>query len=183
MSDALTPADRAKRSIRVAAAIAERFQAILRSGPSTGYSNDSELALRIGEAQQVYPEIWAHLDEARKQLAERDPAALAEYDNLRPQERPGSIGVSDVDLKYVYNVYGEVINETKTAKFNLDGLRRAVTAVHTLERAMPEVDWAAVVRAERQELFEAGSLTGKRNRNLAIGAAIIVVLLILLKVL
>jgi hypothetical protein len=177
MTDTPSPA---VRSIRVAAAIAERYQAILRSGSATANSNDSELALRIGEAQQLYPEIWVHLDEARRELAGRDAGALAEYDRLRAEERPGSIGVSDVDIQQHHNIYGEVVRETKTAKFNTEGFRRAVSALRSLERAMPEVDWPAVVRSERQELLAAGSLTGKRNRNLAIGAAIAFVLLLLL---
>ncbi|MBX3160212.1 MAG: hypothetical protein KF773_29890 [Deltaproteobacteria bacterium] len=171
------------RSIRIAAAIAERYEAILRSGGHTAGSNDSELALRIGEAQQVYPEIWTHLDEARRALADRDPAALADFDRLRAVEHPAKLGVTDVEIVQHVDYRGRVVAETKTAAFNIQGFHRAVAAVRALERAMPEVDWVGLARAEHQELAAAGSLTGKRNRNLAIGAAAVVILLLLLRAL
>jgi hypothetical protein len=176
-------ADDAQRSIRVASAIAERYQAILTSGGSTAGSNDSELALRIGEAQQVYPEIWTHLDEARARLADRNPAALAEFDLLRAAEHPAKLGVTDVDIVQHTDYRGRVVAETKTAHFNLQGYHRATKAIRALERAMPEVNWAAIAQAERRELAAAGSLTGTRNRNLAIGVALAILAIFLLRAL
>ena len=48
-----------------------------------------------GEAQQIYPEIWRHLDDARRALkaAGRDTAA---FDHLRKHELV-QVGVTDVE--------------------------------------------------------------------------------------
>src|SRR4051812_39386132 len=74
--------DPAARSVRIAVALSERFAELLK-GPSTvtvrkksgamfGLSgNQDEMSLRIGEAQQLYPEIWRHLDDARAAFAAR----------------------------------------------------------------------------------------------------------------
>src|SRR2546423_1747307 len=61
------------RSIRIATTLAERFRDIL---TFTGLTDTATLELRIGEAQQIYPEIWRHPDEAHPALVDRGLLAL-----------------------------------------------------------------------------------------------------------
>src|SRR5690242_1144143 len=106
--------DPAVRSVRVAVALCERFVELLK-GPSRvtahkqrgallGVSGDEEaLSLRIGEAQQVYPEIWRHLDEARAAFAARG-IDVAAYDQLRAAE--GQALGAAVEVTSARNRYG-----------------------------------------------------------------------------
>jgi hypothetical protein len=153
--------DSAVRSIRIAANLNERFGMILRT-PLTQTEGMSGLELRIGEAQQIYPEIWTHLDEARATLAGRG-VSTAGYDTVRALEPKGSMGVTRVDLHgYSTSLTTELLGiqdeYVKSANFNVEGHRRANMAVRALMDAMPEVDWKGVERAENAEIIAAGSL-------------------------
>jgi len=158
--------DPAVRSIRVAKTLADRFAELLR-GPSTFDSAFAAgsldgLELRIGEAQQIYPEIWGHLDDARKVLADRG-VDVSGFDRVRATEPRGSIGVTRVDVEnyattLTSKALGLVDEQVKSASFNLEGLRRANAATQELMSAMPEVDWAGLARAEAAEVHAAGSL-------------------------
>jgi hypothetical protein len=155
------PSDPAVRSVRIAATLNERFAAIMRA-PVTQAGGMGALELRIGEAQQIYPEIWTHLDEARATLAGRGVSTTA-YDAVRAMEPKGSLGVSRVELEgYATTLTGHMLGlhdeQVKSAHFNLDGHRRANQAVKALMDAQPEVDWKALERAENAEIAAAGSL-------------------------
>jgi hypothetical protein len=121
------------QSIRVAAILVERLGVLGKPREM----KESELELVIGEAQQVYPAVWSHFDDARTALVAmgRDVAA---FDQLRRAE--------GTQLAFDINVYG-----MKTATFNTAGYERARIAVKLLMRAMPEVDWAQVARDEARE--------------------------------
>src|SRR3954454_13712429 len=111
------------QSIRVADALAQRFRALLQSGAATA----SELELAIGESQQIYPEIWRHLDEARTVLAARGVDVSA-YDYLRQHEQ-GHLGVTGVDVSANLGVSAGILlatgvlmnTTTKSATFNNAG--------------------------------------------------------------
>jgi len=153
------PVDPAVRSIRIASTLNERFGKILRTPLLPG---ESDLELRIGEAQQIYPEIWGHLDEARATLAGRGVSTTT-FDTTRALEPKGSIGVTRVDVSaYSTSLTTAALGirdtQLKTAEFNLDGHRRATMAVKALMDALPEVDWKALERAENAEIAAAGSL-------------------------
>lgn len=155
------PSDPAVRSVRIAVTLNDRFAAIMRA-PLTQAHGVSELELRIGEAQQIYPEIWTHLDEARATLAGRG-ATTAAYDAVRATEPKGSLGVSRVEVEgYATTWSGHMLGihdeQVKSAHFNLEGHRRANQAVKALMDAQPEVDWNALERAENAEIAAAGSL-------------------------
>ena len=78
----MTTVDPAAQSVRVAVALADRFTELLK-GPTKVTAarqrgsllvvsgNETELSMRIHEAQQIYPEIWRHLDDARTAFAAR----------------------------------------------------------------------------------------------------------------
>lgn len=153
--------DPAVRSVRVAVALCDRFAELLKGptqvsarkqhGALFGVSgNDGDLSLRIGEAQQLYPEIWRHLDDARAAFAARE-IDVARYDQLRAAE--GLALGADVDVKHARHGYGEyAVDETvKSATFNREGLARARQACDALVRATPQIDWAAIARAESQD--------------------------------
>ncbi len=162
------------RSIRVAYNLAERFKALVRMGGSV-----ADLELRIGEAQQIYPEIWRHLDEARAALLAqgRDVAA---FDELRHKELV-ALGVTDVDSRTEINYAALMVGrlqytQVKSATFNVTGYSRAVAACKALQGVMPEVDFAALARAEDQEIAKAGSLRSGTYVGMAKWAAIAAVL-------
>ncbi len=162
--------DPAARSIRIATTLCERFRAIL-TAPSTDSLDAMEL--RIGEAQQIYPEIWRHLDDARAALDAR-AADTAAYDTLRATQGPAKLGVTDVETfeQVGFDLGGFHHTAFKTATFNLEGYRTAYAACQALMRAMPEVDFKALERAEAAEIAAAGSLAPVSPAKLLRGALI-----------
>lgn len=163
------------RSIRIATALNERFGAILREAAS--YQKVAEFELKIGEAQQIYPEIWRHLDEARAALGQRG-IVVQPYDALRATERPGQLAVDNIEHSEGINplalAFGQFeYFETKTATFNHEGHAKASQACDALMRAMPEVDWRAVAREEEAEIAAMGSLSSAKWRQVAVIAAVI----------
>jgi hypothetical protein len=176
-------ADPTVRSIRIATTLNDRFGAILREVSSPQTVADFEL--KIGEAQQIYPEIWRHLDEARAALRKRG-IAVNHYDAVRATERPGQLGVSNIGhsegINPVALAFGALeYGETKTAEFNAVGYAKARDACNALMEAMPEVDWNALVREEEAEIAAMGSLNANKWRNVAIGSAVVIAVLVLLK--
>lgn len=178
--------DPAVRSVRVALALCERFQELLK-GPTTvtsskqrgalvGVGGDQEgLSMRIGEAQQLYPEIWQHLDEARKVFAERGIDTSA-FDRIRETEGQ-ALGAS-VDLQTHSYGYGSrgVDQQVKSAGFNTQGLGRARQAAKALMDATPDIDWAAIAKAESADPAAADFLRGQRNKRfMRLGALALVI--------
>ncbi len=156
-----TSIDPAVRSVRIAATLHDRFRVVM-STPASPADGIGELELRIDEAQQIYPEIWTHLNEARAALAGRGVDTSA-FDAVRASEPKGSLGVSRVDVHtYATSFTGDLLGvhdeQVKTAQFNLEGFRRASQAIQALMAAQPEVDWRALERAENAEIAAAGSL-------------------------
>jgi hypothetical protein len=141
------------QSVGVATALALRYRAIAEA------ESHSELEVTIGEARQIYPEMWRHLDEARIALGERG-VDCTRYDNVRRQELH-SIGVDvGTTVGVEFYAYGLKVGELykKTASFDLDGAHRALEAIATLRQLMPDVDWAARARENDRLIREAGSL-------------------------
>ncbi|HUS30100.1 MAG TPA: hypothetical protein VMZ53_16450 [Kofleriaceae bacterium] len=155
--------DPAVRSVRVAAALCDRFAELLK-GPTivTAHKgrgaligikgNEDDLSLRLGEAQQIYPEIWSHLDEARKAFGARG-VALPAFDALRETERQFGGTGAGVDMKFTQ--YGDPtygMQETvKKANFNQAGLARARSAIQAITLATPDIDWASIEKAEAND--------------------------------
>ncbi|MDQ3367059.1 MAG: hypothetical protein M3680_16670 [Myxococcota bacterium] len=174
------------RSIRVASTLNARYGDLLRT--STGESVDA-LELKIGECQQLYPEIWRHLDEARAALA-ASGLAVPGFDALRATERRGQLAVSNIEGTESFDALGFALgggaySSSKTAEFNVEGHQKASQACRELQRALPAVDWAALDRADQAEIAAAGSLTASNWVKLAttIGGlgAVAVVMVVLYK--
>ena len=181
----MTTIDPAVRSIRIATTLNERFAAIVRGAAE--HQTVAEFELKIGEAQQIYPEIWRHLDEARAVLAQRG-VAVPRYDAVRATERPGQLAVDNIEHSEGVNplalAFGGALHvEMKTATFNREGNRKASEACEALMTAMPEVDWRQLVREEEAEIAAVGSLNDSKWRTLLLGAAIVLLVVVVLKAL
>jgi hypothetical protein len=166
------------RSIRIAVTLNERFGVIAQ--PKT-YHSGEQLSDMLSEARQLYPEIWRHLDDARKALAQRGNVVAA-YDELRGSDAARAPAILDVEAKdsaqdrLILPITGGVV---KTARLNLAGHAAATEACNALRRALPDVDWQALDRAEAQEIEAIGSLRPGRWKAImfgVIGFGILVVL-------
>lgn len=154
-------ADPAVRSVRVAVALCDRFAELLK-GPSNvsahkqssalvGVSgNMDDLSLRIGEVQQIYPEIWRHLDDARSAFAARGIDVTA-FDQIRASE--GIALGAAVDVKHTRYEAGPYSTDqvVKSANFNREGHARAKKAAQALMTATPDIPWAAIAKAEADD--------------------------------
>ena len=172
------------RSLPVAENL-QRFGVILREAKQN--QTVAEFELKIGEAQQIYPEIWRHLDEARAALDTRGVTA-PRYDELRATERPGQQAVDNIQSAGGINPllipFGTLeYVEMKTATFNAEGHAKARAACTALMDAMPEVDWRALARAEDAEIAAMGSLDSAKWQKLVIGGAIVLAVIIVLRAL
>jgi hypothetical protein len=193
--------DPAVRLIRVSNAVVQQLARLARE--TTTLTDLNTVELRIGEAQQLYPELWRHLDEARALLAERG-RDVSRFDVVRAAEGQVLIGavaerreyrvVQDAIIDEILKQEGTTLEDVvvaevlrgvtidiKAARFNVEGFRRAAAATHTLAAALPEVDWHALDRIEAEELARVGRL-GPSHRSIvrwgAIGAAIIAAIVI-----
>lgn len=159
---------RAIRSIRIAAALNEQYRVLAQP---KNYRDRDELSRVLGEARQLYPEIWANLDDARNALAQRG-IDVTGYDALRAHDATRAGGVLDVmavdkgreraDMMFSGGV-------VKSAEMNTQGHRLATEAGHVLQRALPNVDWDALDRAEADEIAAAGSLRPARWKAVVLG--------------
>jgi hypothetical protein len=145
------------QSLRIASTLADRYRAVV----SATYVDTSALELAIGEAQQIYPEIWRHLDEGREALAAKDRDVRV-FDGLR-SEALRTLGVTHVDSHTTIDPFSLMLGrlnvvDMKTATFNLRGHQLAVAACQALMEQMPEIDWAALAHAEDKEIRAAGSM-------------------------
>jgi hypothetical protein len=135
-------------------------------------ATESEMELAIGESNQLYPEIWRHLDEARADIAGRYDTAR--YDALRAtvlaEMGITAIGYQEVDWT---TKYGAVLATThrKVASFDIEGYRRAQDACKALMAAMPHVDWNELARQDVRVIAEAGSLQSAKYKTIAKVAA------------
>jgi hypothetical protein len=149
--------DEAVRSLRVASTLITSFRAIAASNPQSL----AELELAIGHSQQIYPEIWRHLDAAWRTLGVNG-REVAGYNELRRAELV-ELGVTDIDVgtepDYVALALGRYRERSyKTASFNVGGAQRARDACRALMAALPEIDWHALEQAENEQIAAAGSL-------------------------
>jgi len=169
--------DEAVRSLRVASTLLDRYRTLT----ATQALSSDELELIIGEAQQIYPEIWRHLGDARKTLLAhgRD---VSGFDAVRRSELV-ELGVTDIDVHTELDIASLLVGRyrqttVKTATFNSAGYARARQGAQALMAAMPEVDFAALARAEDAEIAAVGSLQAAKWRSVAIAAAVVIGLLI-----
>ena len=139
-------------SIRTAQALNERFGVLIR--PSNTH-DDEKFSSTLGEARQLYPNIWSHLDQARNDLAQRG-IPVERYDALRADRAVDQGAVLDVEVEQdAFTIPGRA---EKTAYLNSRGHALAQQACTVLRASLPTVDWDALERADADQLAAFGSL-------------------------
>jgi hypothetical protein len=164
----------AVRAIRVAVALNEQYGVIVRP---KNYSDPDELSRVIGEARQLFPAIWSNLDHARDALL-RHGREVGRYDEIRSQAAVAAGGVLDVMAKDADDLVHLTGGVAKSARLNREGHTAATEACDVLRGALPQVDWAALDRAEAEEIAAAGSLRPGRWKAVVIVAIGFVALVI-----
>lgn len=164
------------RSIQIASALLERLVELLRprrGGELLGMLSPEvaadHLELRLGEAQQLMPEVWRHLDEARNAMHARG-LRVAGYDEIRSIPDPALLATSEIEVKRKLDVLGLVqgdlkIVTTKTVKWDTRNVIIAALAVDFLKDEVPDVDWAALDKAHADEIAAVGSLRTTRMKS------------------
>jgi len=153
----------------------------------------ADVSVAMGEAQSLYPELWATLDRARGLLRERG-VDIPRYDEARARQPAAMLGVqvhtrerselADAATMTMFLFGGvsglvagtaiDVVGSlgAKKGEANRSGLKDARTAIDALRAAMPEVDWKAVRQHEAREAAVALDDMGRaRTRKLVLGLA------------
>jgi hypothetical protein len=174
----------AVRSIQVASALTDRLAALLSHRQTSvklhRFNNESlaadELSLRLGEAQQISPEIWSHLDAARRELVARGIDVSA-YDRIRAAQDPALLAASNVDVKHHLSLEGGLhVATTKSVTWSADNFTGAIDACNALKAALPDIDWTALDRADEQQIAAAGTMKSVSSKKLLALVLAIVIL-------
>jgi hypothetical protein len=148
---ALDEHDRAVGAILIGEALVEDCEraAVKVKRPET--SNDHERWRAVHEVHDAYPEVWRHLDRARRVLAKRGANTVG-YDELRPHVQRAA---TDVEAQRIDDLA-------------LDDAKRAIAE---LKLAVPGADWSAI--AARTDGLVHAPLGRKKDRaRYAVGAVI-----------
>jgi hypothetical protein len=105
----------------------------------------------VYEVHDTYPEIWRHLDRARRELAQRGANTIA-YDELRPHVKRAA---TDSDAHHVDG----------------DALDAAKRAIAELKLAVPGADWKAIA-ARTAGLVHLPLGNKRRNQRVVVGTLI-----------
>ncbi|MEO8844449.1 MAG: hypothetical protein ABI591_19605 [Kofleriaceae bacterium] len=111
----------------------------------------------VHEVHDTYPEIWRHLDRARRELARRGANTIA-YDDLRPHVKRAA---TDSEAK----VDGDALDEAKRA-------------IAELKLAVPGADWRAIA-ARTAGLVDLPLGLERGNQRFVIGTVIAMIVLTL----
>jgi hypothetical protein len=112
----------------------------------------------VHEVHDTYPEIWRHLDRARRELAHRGANTIA-YDELRPTVKRAATD--------------------SEAKVDRDALDEAKRAIAELKLAVPGADWKAIA-ARTAGLVHLPLGNKRSNQRLLVGSVVTMFLLALL---
>ena len=153
----------------------------------------ADVSTAMGEAQGLYPELWAALDRGREVLRDRgiespafdeararQPSALLGFEvNLEDRSHyaaagtlaafmfGGPVGVAAGSAIDIAGLLG-----AKHGATNKSGLRDARTAIDALKAAMPEVDWATVQQRETRDAVTAlDELARARHKKILVAIA------------
>lgn len=186
------PRDPAVDAVLTAETILGQFRELL---PRLTSMLPADVTEAVGEAQSLYPELWAALDRARSVLRDREVIVSA-YDDVRARQPAAMLGVnvnlrerspaSDVATTvgfFTGGVGGLVLGAAidaagsvgaKQGEANRGGLRDARVAIDALKAAMPDVEWVHVQRHEARQAAEVlEDLAVARNRKIAISLAVV----------
>jgi len=141
-------------SIRTAQALNERLGVLVRARETY---DDERLSLELGEARQLYPTIWTHLDDARNELVRRG-VPVVQYDGIRANDVIDAGAILGVEVAADRVGLAFTGGVAKTAHLNTQGHTLATHAANALRAALPSVDWEALERADAEQLAAFGSL-------------------------
>jgi hypothetical protein len=113
----------------------------------------------VTDVHDTYPEIWRHLDRARRLLAARG-ANTAAYDDLRPHARRAATIVGDA----------QSVGVDRAPVLDTAVLDDAKRAIGELKLAVPGADWDAI--AARTSGLVAAPLGHHRRHRLAIAGVV-----------
>jgi len=150
---ALDEHDRAVGAILIGEALVEECEraAVMVKRPQT--SSDHERWRAVDSVNDAYPEVWRHLDRARRVLAKRGANTVG-YDELRPHVRRAATD-----------------GESQQQRIDEAALDSAKRAIAELKLAVPGADWDAI--AVRTDGLVHAPLGHKRDRaRYAVGAVI-----------
>ncbi len=181
-----TTTDPAVRSIMIADTLLDRLAELIKPRSSVVASllapelSADDLDLRLGEAQQITPEIWRHLDTARDAMAARG-LRVEGYDEIRTLRDPSMLATTDIQVERKLDKLGLLVGElrivtSKSVRWDARTIMTALAALEILRVNMPDVDWAALERAQDAEIAAAGSLKTARWKGAARFAAGVAVL-------
>ncbi len=182
--------DPAVDAVLTAETLLVQFKSLL---PRLTSTMPADVSMAMGEAQSLYPELWASLDRGRSVLRDRG-IDVPTYDDARARQPAHMLGV-DVKLRarnddvmeaaswaaYIAGgaifglATGAALNVAtsvgaKQGEANRTGLRDAKTAINALQAAMPDVDWKQVRQRESREAAAAlASMERARNKKLMFG--------------
>lgn len=191
----VTPRDAAVDAVLTAETILGQFKALL---PRLTSMLPADVSEAVGEAQSLYPELWAATDRARATLRdrgvdvaaydivrERQPASMLGVDiKLRGRSQAADVaatvafltgGVSGVVLGGAIDVAGSI--GAKQGEANRSGLRDARAAIDALKAAMPEVAWQRVQHQEAVRAADAiDDLAIAKSRKVVISLVVVAAL-------
>ncbi len=147
-STALDEHDRAVGAILIGESLVDDCERA--AGQLARSDSEAERWRAVTEIHDAYPEIWRHLDRARRVLANRG-ANTTGYDELRPHAKRAATSSDDAAID----------------KVALDDVKRAVAE---LKLAVPGAEWDAI-EARTQGLIHA-PLGRRRRYRLGIAAVI-----------
>ena len=185
-----SPRDPGVDAVLTAETVLGQFQTLL---PRLRSLSPADVSVAMGEAQSLYPELWANLDRARGHLRDRG-VDVPGYDEARARQPADMLGVK-VQLRERNDAVTEAAHwaaflaggvvvglaasaaidmatsaGAKQGEANRTGLRDAQNAVTALKAAMPEVDWKQVKQQENRAAYAAlADLNRARTRKLLFG--------------
>jgi hypothetical protein len=139
---ALDEHDRAVGAILIGEALVEDCERAATKVKRPQTANDHERWRAVHEVHDAYPEVWRHLDRARRVLAKRGANTVG-YDELRPHVQRAA---TDVEAQRIDDLA-------------LDDAKRAIAE---LKLAVPGADWRAI--AARTDGLVHAPLRRKRDR-------------------
>ncbi|MFT3696129.1 MAG: hypothetical protein QM831_23525 [Kofleriaceae bacterium] len=167
--------DATVRSIQVASALLDRVAVLMgdgQVGARVGGTKADEMDLRIGEAQQTMPEVWAHLGEARDAIA-ASGGDVAAYDAIRATVTSDKAS-QDVS-ESIHKKWNGKTETVKAVTWDRESFDKAKAARDVLRKLRADVDWAAIEREEAAELAAVGGLRGPTwKRVVYVGGFVIV---------
>jgi hypothetical protein len=145
-ANALDEHDRAVGAILISEALVDECEKA-RTAIHQAEIDRNEKWRTITGVHDTYPEVWRHLDRARKVLASRG-ANTASYDEHRPHARRAPTNADGTDI-------------------DVEALRDARRAIEDLKLAVPGADWAGI-RTRTAGLVDARTWQPRGHRTLVL---------------